>query len=801
MYRATIRTGLRRRALALVACGVLCGLVAGVGLWGLAAARRTGSTYERYLGAANASDLSVNVNSGERALELEEVVGFVEEASQLPGVVGSATYVGLESMILARDVVTSVPSAEIVGSLDGRFLDQDRVAVVDGRLPRADRSDELLVNEVAAASRGLEVGDREEVLVAKIEDLEAGNFDESGFLPIVGRFDAEIVGIGTFPDDAIDDEYDQIARVLVTPAITERWLEVAGSYVWHGLRLEDPADVDRVAADYRRLTGEGTFVNTLVTADQAADVQQALRPVVTALAALGFAALAAAVSVGAVAATRLTRLGSDLLVLRAIGARPRQLGAIAAAPAALAALLAALVAAATAVALSPLAPVGAIRAVEPDRGVDADGLVLGAGAALVALVLLGAAVVATARQLRVRSGVPAPTTPSLSGRLAARLPVTAGLGIRRGMGAPGAGGAPTRSMLVGLALAGLAVVASLTFGASLHELARDPARYGWATDLALTAGSGYDTILTDEATALADADERIEGLTVVGFTDVELGGDLVPAMAFSALRGEPAISVIAGRLPEGDDEIALGGRTARRLGIERGDEVEGPAGPARVVGLVTFPAIGSVTSAHPAMGEGALLPLEVLGDEGAQPSIAFVDLADGIEGEAVGQELAETFATATEGGFVEPFTDLQPAELDGAEDADRTVRAIALVVGVAALAGLATVVMASVRSGARELAVLRTLGLTARDLRRSVRWQSGSVVVVALAFGIPLGVASGRLLWRVFADALGTDPAPTVPLLATAGLAVAALLLALLAALPAARRAGRLPVAPALRPD
>ena len=44
--------------------------------------------------------------------------------------------------------------------MDGRFLDQDRLALVSGRLPHLDDPDEVIVNEVASKLYGLHTGDR-----------------------------------------------------------------------------------------------------------------------------------------------------------------------------------------------------------------------------------------------------------------------------------------------------------------------------------------------------------------------------------------------------------------------------------------------------------------------------------------------------------------------------------------------------------------------------------------------------------------------------------------------------------------
>jgi FtsX-like permease family len=58
----------------------------------------------------------------------------------------------------------------------------------------------------------------------------------------------------------------------------------------------------------------------------------------------------------------------------------------------------------------------------------------------------------------------------------------------------------------------------------------------------------------------------------------------------------------------------------------------------------------------------------------------------------------------------------------------------------------------AVRRRRRELAVLRTLGLTGRQTRLVVVTQASVLAVIGLALGIPLGLAVGRELWRVVAN-------------------------------------------------
>ena len=83
----------------------------------------------------------------------------------------------------------------------------------------------------------------------------------------------------------------------------------------------------------------------------------------------------------------------------------------------------------------------------------------------------------------------------------------------------------------------------------------------------------------------------------------------------------------------------------------------------------------------------------------------------------------------------------------------------------------------------------------------TICWQATTFAVVALAIGVPLGVAAGRWAWQLTADTLGVHSGPMVPLAAMAAAAVGAVLAAnLVAALPG-RAASRLPPATALRSE
>ena len=98
--------------------------------------------------------------------------------------------------------------------------------------------------------------------------------------------------------------------------------------------------------------------------------------------------------------------------------------------------------------------------------------------------------------------------------------------------------------------------------------------------------------------------------------------------------------------------------------------------------------------------------------------------------------------------------------------------------GLLALLTIVHLLMTSVRRRRRDFAILRTIGFTSRQTRRTVTWQAGTLVGTALAIGVPLGIVCGRLAWQAFAHQLGIRPVTDIPVLSFTALVPVALALA-----------------------
>ena len=264
------------------------------------------------------------------------------------------------------------------------------------------------------------------------------------------------------------------------------------------------------------------------------------------------------------------------------------------------------------------------------------------------------------------------------------------------------------------------------------------------------------------------------------------------------------MTVLSGRLPADEREVALGVNTARDLGAGIDDVIPAAAGELTVVGTVALPAIGLGDTSHPSMSQGALLTPEglALRNGSAFPAVAFVDFTDGTDADAAATRLRRALASSAQISpeAIAVYDAPRPAVLVDVGSTKTTAFGLAGLLGAAAILALAFTLSASVRRRRSQLAVLASLGFDQRDLRSSVRWQTGCLAGVALLLGVPLGVVAGRLGWVAFAEQMGVTPAPEIPLAALAVTVVVIATLAIVVGERPARTAARTPPAAALRP-
>jgi hypothetical protein len=297
---------------------------------------------------------------------------------------------------------------------------------------------------------------------------------------------------------------------------------------------------------------------------------------------------------------------------------------------------------------------------------------------------------------------------------------------------------------------------------------------------------------------------------VTGIEDVRIGVAQAGAreVSLSLFSDDPvgrpmSLVLVSGRRTTSDAEVVLAPTSADRLGADVGSRVEltGSEGRRReltVVG-VGFVPVGP----HNDYDAGGWVPprgFDALFGSDFVFRSALVAVRPGADVDGVAARLrARAAAAGTPGVEVGPAT--PPPALAELRQVSVLPLALGYFLVVLALGAVGHALATTVRRRRLDVAVLRALGMTRGQSRAVVTTQASVLALVGLVFGVPLGIALGRTVWRVVAD---YTPLQYVPPLAVAALllvAPCALLVAnLLAAWPG-RQAARLRVGHVLRTE
>ena len=841
-FRATFR----RRLGGYLVLTVLIGLVGGVALGSMVAARRTDASYPRFLASTNPSDLIIQPNGGGTGATAGAVYrsyrGFLSQLARLPHVqkVRNAGNFTAATLTPSGGIGTVLQSqVQLIASTDGLFSRQDKVTMTAGRPADPARADEVVASTRAAALLGLHVGSR--VPVGIWSDFQKSTRFHA-------KLDLKVVGIGVFNTQVLQDDIDkdQTGFLLGTPVLGREFATCCSDSIYDGLQLAGGSRYDTaVEREYEHLIatsafyghGAGQILQVFQVYDTSvieAEAQRAIRPEAIALGVFALIAGLAAVLIGAQSISRQLRAGAgDAEILRALGAGPAVTMADGLAGVLGAVLAGSLLAAVVAVGLSPFSLFGPVRAVEPGRGVYLDRAVIGLGALALALILGGIAAAIAYRQAHRRAATVATDRGSgvVRAAMAAGLPATGVAGLRFALEqGRGRTAVPVRSVMAGAVLAAAVVMATLTFGASLGTLISHPALYGWNFNYALYSTDGWGPF-PPVATALVHRDRSVEASTGAYFLTVQIDGQTVPAV-LSPVRPAVASRPLTGGGLDRPGEIVLGPATLAQLHKRVGDTVSVSlsgvirrAARLKIAGTAALPTIGDTLGIHPSMSTGAILPTQVIpasvfrreyGPENG-PNAIFIRLRPGIS-QAAGLRSLEQIAAkynqlahspqllAHEGPQAlqiqaSVLPPQRPAEIVNYKSMGTMPAVLSGGLAAGAVAGLGLTLVASVRRRRRDFALLKTLGFTRRQLAGAVAWQSTVIALVGLIIGVPLGIAGGRWLWLLFARELSAVPDVTIPAGSIALAGLTALILAnVVAALPG-RRAARTPAAAILRAE
>ena len=547
-FRATFR----HRWSGYLSIVLLLGLVGGLAMGSIAAARRTASSFSVFWASTNPSDLvgatavlnpTIGSDSGYNA-------ALVDEIARLPHVTQVESQSGIDFLPLQRNgrplnAPNFYPPAagNGYGSVDGLYFDQDRVTVIKGRMADPNRADQLMLSPEGAAALGVHVGSVLPVGIYTNAETQLPGFGTASVKPL-RVIDEKVVGIVVFNSTIVEDDVDASSSPnnLFTPALTRPLLRCCVNYTASGIRVSGGArDISAVAAEFARLVPKGFPALSDAQASVVGKAQRAIKPEAVALGVFGAIVALAALLIAGQVISRQLRLGAEEReVLRAVGAGPAMTSTDGLIGIGGAVVLGALLAAVVAVGLSPLAPLGPVRPVYPYPGISFDWTVLGLGVvALVVLLGTIAGVIsyraAPHRSARREYHANDRRSSLVGAAEAAGLPAPALTGARFALeSGRGRSSVPVRSAILGAAMAVLVVVATVTFGASLDSLVSHPPLYGWNWDYVLASGGD---IPQRQVTTLLDHDRYVAQWSGIYTGLLAIDGQNVPVLGREPERG------------------------------------------------------------------------------------------------------------------------------------------------------------------------------------------------------------------------------------------------------------------------
>ncbi|MGC9494740.1 ABC transporter permease [Streptomyces sp. WG7] len=310
--------------------------------------------------------------------------------------------------------------------------------------------------------------------------------------------------------------------------------------------------------------------------------------------------------------------------------------------------------------------------------------------------------------------------------------------------------------------------------------------------------------------ALLDDSAKVPGAAsaigvVTGFTAVaDKDGDLI-GDGWSTQGGnywgekDPRYPLVDGRAPKGEGEIIIDSKTAERTGYGVGDTVrmsiDGPVLTPKVTGVFTtddgnVAAGGTLTLFDTATAQ------KVFGKTGTYDEIA-VKAKAGVTQAALKAQLdaalpKDLVETTTGEKLADDQAEMIASSMSGMKQGLLVFAGIALFVGTFIIANTFTMLVAQ---RTKELALMRAVGASRRQVTRSVLIEAFVVGVVAAVTGLLAGIGIGagmRSLMGSLGAVVPDGPLVVSPNTVVAALAVGVLVTMLAAWLPG-RRAAKIP--------
>ncbi len=324
--------------------------------------------------------------------------------------------------------------------------------------------------------------------------------------------------------------------------------------------------------------------------------------------------------------------------------------------------------------------------------------------------------------------------------------------------------------------------------------------------------------VVDEVAALPEVAEAFPGLQsqavfVIGKDGKVVGGNGPPGIAtvasdVTSLNGERIFRLQQGDFPDAPREVAVDETTAERGDLEVGDEVtvvtpgDPPTIKATLTGIFAF-GRGGLNGATLSVFERSYLQELLVGGRDVYQQIS-VDVADGVTQRQAADAIQAVLPDGLEARPGDQVVEKNRKALDqilGFLNTFLLVFAgVSLVVGTFLIINTFSILVAQ-RS--RELALLRAMGASRRQVNRSVLAESVGVGII----GATLGLAGGWLLARGLAALAGTigadfsDASFDMTWQAVVAAYAVGIVVTAVAAYGPARRASRIPPVAAMRDD
>ncbi len=306
---------------------------------------------------------------------------------------------------------------------------------------------------------------------------------------------------------------------------------------------------------------------------------------------------------------------------------------------------------------------------------------------------------------------------------------------------------------------------------------------------------------------------QLQTVFVIGKDGKVLGGNGPPGLAnnstgATSLTGKPVLTVVRGAYPDGPGEIALDVDTAEKGKFKVGDEVKlatpgtPPVLTTTLTGVVEFGS-GGLNGATMTIFDRKFMQDTFFEGRDVYSTVS-LNAAEGVSQRELADAAKEVLPKGLQARTGAEYVKENQATLDEVLGFLQTFllvfAGIALVVGIFLIINTFSILVAQ-RS--RELALLRAMGASRRQVNRSVLVEAVAVGLVGSTVGLGVGYLLALLLRWIF-GLFGLDLSradfpvtwPTVAWSYAVGVAVTAV-----AAILPARRASRIPPMAALRDD